>query len=282
VTTHRDTLDTEADTNGGSTAGAVTVATRNPARSDLRGAGHEPTGPEPAGNEHIGQDPARRELPVAPRTSRGRGWALAGIGSALAGFAMVVTTSMVDAVYDERLFGDPQGVVARLAGKEAPILAFHVTSMIGAVLMVVFAAGLHRRLRERLGDGSTAPLLAFAGLLGTAVVTVLGTGLDTEFVFAFGEKDMIDPANAAMFNHWIGTVPWCWALVGLSALAVFVAGRLGGVPRWIGRTGLVLGGLTLLLGISPLQYMAGAVGPLWLLVTAVGFAAGDRAFRGTR
>jgi hypothetical protein len=38
----------------------------------------------------------------------------------------------------------------------------------------------------------------------------------------------------------------------------------------------VLGGLTLLLGISPLQYMAGFVGPLWLLVAAIGFAAGDR------
>jgi hypothetical protein len=251
VTTHIDILDTA-------------VTSRNPARTDLDARAD------------------RRGLAVQPRTTHGRGWALAGVGAGLAGIGMVVTSSMVDAVYDEKLFGDPQGVVARLADQAAPILAFHVVTMVGAVLMVVFAAGLFRRLRERLGDGSIAPLVAFAGLLGTAVVSVLGTGLDTEFVFAFGEKDMVDPANAAMFNHWIGTVPWCWVLVGLSALAVFVAGRAGAVPRWLGRTGLVLGGLTLLIGISPLQYMAGAVGPLWLLVTAVGFTAGDRAYRGTR
>jgi hypothetical protein len=89
----------------------------------------------------------------------------------------------------------------------------------------------------------------------------------------------IDPANTAFYNHWIGTIPWIWALAGLSGLAVFAAGRAAGVPRWIGYVGLVLGGLTLLLGISPLQYMAGMTGPLWLVVTAAGFAFGDRAFR---
>jgi hypothetical protein len=33
------------------------------------------------------------------------------------------------------------------------------------------------------------------------------------------------------------------------------------------------------LGMSPLQYMAGMTGPLWLLVTAAGLALGDRARR---
>jgi hypothetical protein len=43
----------------------------------------------------------------------------------------------------------------------------------------------------------------------------------------------------------------------------------------------VLGGLTVLLGISPLEYMSGVVGALWLLATSIGFAFGDRRFRGT-
>ena len=60
---------------------------------------------------------------------------------------------------------------------------------------------------------------------------------------------------------------------------MYAVGRTGGVPRWIGRVGLILGGITLLLGISPLQYMAGMTGPLWLLVTALGFCLGDRAYR---
>ena len=85
------------------------------------------------------------------------------------------------------------------------------------------------------------------------------------------QEDAILPTNAAMYNHWIGTIPWLWTLAGLTGVALFVAFRRGGVPRWIGLVGLVLGGLTLLLGVSPLQYMAGMTGPLWLLVTALGF-----------
>jgi hypothetical protein len=38
----------------------------------------------------------------------------------------------------------------------------------------------------------------------------------------------------------------------------------------------VLGGLTLIAGVSPLQYMAGFTGPLWLLVVALGFTLGGR------
>jgi len=161
------------------------------------------------------------------------------------------------------------------------MFAFHSITMLGAVLMVVFAAGLFRRLRTALPD-SIAPTVAFAGLAGTAVVSVLGAGLDTEFMMAFGQGDgVVDDANAAMYNHWIGTIPWLWVLAGLAGLALFSAFRQGVVPRWIGLVGLVLGGLTVLLGISPLEYMSGVTGVLWLLTTAVGFTLGDRRYRTT-
>ena len=82
-----------------------------------------------------------------------------------------------------------------------------------------------------------------------------------------------------VYGHWIGTVPGCTMLLGLGGLGVFAASRRGGVPRWLGVAGLVLGGLTVLLGISPLQYMAGMTSALWLIVTALGFTFGDRAHR---
>jgi len=44
----------------------------------------------------------------------------------------------------------------------------------------------------------------------------------------------------------------------------------------------VLGGLTVVLGVSPLEYMSGVIGVLWLLVTAIGFTVGDKAFRTAR
>ncbi|MFC7492851.1 MULTISPECIES: hypothetical protein [unclassified Nocardioides] len=228
------------------------------------------------------ENPVRSDLTtINPRTgSASRSWALAGIGAGVAGIGVIVTSGMVNAVYDEKLVGDTPAIAAKLADQTGPMFAFHTFATVGAVLTIVFAAGLFRRLRAALGDGSTAPLVAFSGLLGTAVVGILGSGLDTEFIMAFVEDPtMVDPANAALFNHWIGTIPWLWTLAGLSGLAVFVAARAGAAPRWIGRVGLVLGGLTLLLGISPLQYMAGMTGPLWLVVTAAGFALGDRAFR---
>lgn len=208
-------------------------------------------------------------------------WALAGLGAGLTGLGAIVSSSMVSAVYDEDLAGDSAAIADKLSDQVPQMVAFHLLGMISAVLMVVFAAGLYRRLRATAAADSIAPLVAVFGLLGTAFVLVLGTGLDTEFVFALANPDeaMVDPANAALFNHWIGTIPWCWGLLGLSGLALFSLSRSGGVARWLGIVGLVGGGVTLLFGISPLQYMAGMTGPVGLIVVALGFLAGDKAFR---
>jgi hypothetical protein len=235
------------------------ITTRNPVRSDVTDA-------------------------VPDTTRRSRGWAFAGIGAGLAGIGTVVTTSMVDAVYDKDLEGNSAAIAEKLADQTAPMFAFHVLASLGAVLMIVFAAGLFRRLRAETGPDGLAPLVAFAGLVGTAVVLIMGTGLDTEFISSFvhgsADEQIVDDANAALYNHWLGTIPWVWVLAGLAGTAIYSAYRQGGVPRWIGIVGLVLGGLTLVVGISPLQYLAAAPGALLVLVTAIGFAAGDKAHRG--
>lgn len=223
-------------------------------------------------------NPVRSDVTHVPAARSSRTWTLAGIGSGVAGIGVIVTSGMVNAVYDADLVGDTPAIAEKLSEQTGPMFAFHTFATVGAVLLVVFAAGLFRRLRSAMGDASIAPLVAFSGLLGTAVVTVLGAGLDTEFMFALmDDEQLVDPANAALYNHWIGTIPWIWMLAGLTGLALFAASRVAAAPRWIGRTGLVLGGLTLLLGISPLQYMAGMTGPLLVLVIALGFRFGDRA-----
>ena len=226
--------------------------------------------------------PARTDTRVAS-VPTSRTWALPGVVAGVAGVVTTTASGMVGAVYDEALRGNPEGVAQAVFDDVPTLLVFHTAALVGAVAMVVFGAGLFRRLAARTGPGSLAPAVAAAGLLGTAVVSVIGTGLDTEFIFAGSLPDgTVDPHAVVLFNHWIGTVPWCWVLAGLSGTAVWVASRAGAAPRWIGRVGLVLGGLTLLLGVSPLQYMAGMTGPLWLLVTALGFVLGDRAFRAGR
>jgi hypothetical protein len=228
-------------------------------------------------------DVVSHAAPAATTPTHSRGWALAGIGAGLAGIGMIVTSSMVDAVYDEDLFGDPAAIADKLADQTGAMFAFHGFASVCAVLVIVFAAGLFRRLRDAVGRDSLAPLLAFAGLVGTGVVLILGAGLNTEFISSFvheGDQPAVHDANAAFYNNWIGTIPWCFVLAGLAGTAIYTAARTGGAPRWIGRVGLVLGGLTLVVGISPLQYMAAVPGVLLVLVTATGFAVGDKAHRG--
>lgn len=241
----------------------TSVTTHNPVRSDVLDTTTDTT-----------TGPTRVRRPA--RT--GRAWAVAGIGSAVAGMATIVTSSMVDTVYTSEFDGKTQGVAEALSDKVPVMFAFHSITVLGAVLMIVFAAGLLRRLRDAMPD-SIAPMVAFSGLTGTAVVSVLGSGLDTEFMMSLGRGGLVDDTSATMYNHWIGTIPWVWVLAGLAGLALFSAFRQGVVPRWIGLVGLVLGGLTVFLGISPLEYMAGVTGSLWLLATAIGFTFGDRKHR---
>ena len=215
---------------------------------------------------------------VAPATASTR-WALAGLGAGLTGVGAIATSLSLSAVYDESLGGDTVKISDALSDYVPNLIAFHVLGMVSAVLMIVFAAGLYRRLRATAPHDSIAPTVAAFGLLGTALVLVLGTGLDTEFVFGLGDDELVSPDNAAFYNHWVGTIPWCWGLLGLSGIALFVVSRSGGVARWLGIVGLVGGGLTLLIGISPLQYLAGMTGPIGLVVVSLGFLLGDKAFR---
>lgn len=235
------------------------LSTHNPVRSDVA-----PTGVSTSDSA----------------TARSRGWALAGIGAGLAGVGTIVTSSMISAVYEPELQGDAAAITERLTDQAPIMFAFHTITAVGALLMVVFAAGLFRRLRAAVGPDSAVPVVALAGLVGTAVVSILGSGLDTEFMMALAsEPEVLVPETSVMYNHWVGTIPWLWTLAGLAGLGVYAASRRGGVPRWLGRVGLVLGGLTVLLGVSPFEYMAGTTGALWLLATAIGFTVGDKAFR---
>lgn len=227
--------------------------------------------------------PARDDLAFGDGSTapaRSRLWAVAGIGAGLAGIGTIAASSSISAVYDASIQGDAPAIAGKLADLTPNMFAFHSITALGAALTVVFAAGLAARLRAVAGRDSLAPVVALAGLVGTAVVSILGSGLDTEFMMTMSSQpDAIVPEAAVMYNHWVGTIPWLWTLAGLAGLATYAVSRRGGVPRWIGRVGLVLGGLTVLLGVSPLEYMAGVTGALMVLVTAVGFTLGDRQHR---
>lgn len=231
--------------------------------------------------------PVRSDVPSgpavptpSPAASSSR-WALAGLGAGLAGIGAIVASLQVTVSYEQEADWSTEKLLDEFNDQVPQILAFHVLAVVSAALMIVFAAGLFRRLRSTAGPDSLVPAVAASGVLATALTLFLGAGLDTEFVFAFADDDVfVDPSNASFYGHWIATIPWCWGLLGLSGIALFVLSRSGGVARWLGIVGLVGGGITLLAGISPLQYMAGFTGPVGLTVVALGFLVGDRAFRG--
>jgi hypothetical protein len=216
---------------------------------------------------------------VTPRASRT--WALTGAVAGLAGIVGIQASSQIDAVYDEKYAGNADRIADRLGDLVPQLLTMHFAMVIAAVLMLVFAAGLRRRLRDQAPTGSLLPDVAAGGLLLTCVAAMLGAGFTTEIVFGVTDDSVdLDPEFAAMVGHWVGTIPWLWVGAGVTGVAVAVASlRHAAAPRWMGWAAAVLGGVTLLFGISPLQYMAGFTGPVLVLVLGLGFAFGDRRVR---
>jgi hypothetical protein len=211
----------------------------------------------------------------APRPRRT--WALAGLGAGVAGMASIAASLSVSPTYDPDTAADPLVQLDYLADKVPNILVFHTATMLTVVLLLVVSAGIARRLRAQGPADSLLPAVAAGGLMITAVAGLMGAGLTTEFVFGLSDPELLVPENATFFGHWIATIPWLWVGVGVTAMAVAVAAiKHAAAPRWIGWVSVVLGGLTLLFGISPLQYMAGFVGPVWLTVVSLGFLLGDR------
>jgi hypothetical protein len=209
-----------------------------------------------------------------------RAWAAAGLLAGIAGIVSIGASMSISAVYDPKLGGDAQGIYERMQDFVPNIVVFHTATLLAVVLLIIFAAGLRRRLQATAPAGSLLPDVAAGGLLLTSVAGLMGSSLDTEFGSALVQTERVKvvPEVFVFYGHWLGTIPWLWVGAGLTGVAVAVAAlRHGAAPRWIGWVAAVLGGITLAFGISPLQYMAGFFGPLLITLIALGFVAGDRA-----
>ncbi|ACQ82395.1 conserved hypothetical protein [Beutenbergia cavernae DSM 12333] len=214
--------------------------------------------------------------PTLRPTRPPRAWAWTGVAAGVLGIA-TIQASMATSVDWEATAGDAEAMLADAATKQGAFLAFHLLACLTMLALPIFGAGLKRRLDQQGPAGALHGQVGLAGLLLTAAALLLGSGLDTQFALGFSEPELFVPESAAFYTDWVATIPWLWVGAGLTALALSAASlRHGAAPRWIGVVSLVLGALTVVAGISPLQYMAGFVGPIWLLVVSLGFALGDR------
>lgn len=220
-------------------------------------------------------DQARVEQPVSSRGTK-RGWAAAGVLAGGSAVASIQLSTMASPVYDAATPPTAAWVAEQLSTKVPVLIGFHLTTTIAALLLMIFAAGLKRRLDAQAPADSLLPNVAAIGLVITSAILIMGAGLNTEFIFGLATPGMMPATDVSFYSHWVATISWLWVAAGVSAVALGLASLRGAAPRWIGVVSLVLGALTALLGVSPLQYMAGFVGPLWLLVVALGFLLGDR------
>lgn len=210
------------------------------------------------------------------RPDAARAWAWTGVAAGVLGITSIQASMALGSNWAE-VAGDADAMVADLGTRTGTLLLFHTTTIVCALLVLVFAAGLKRRLDGQAPAGSLLPTVAGWGLVLTSVAGLLGSGLDTQFMFAVQDPSMMVAESGAFYGDWVATIPWLWVGAGLAGVSVGLAAlRHGAAPRWIGVVGLALGGIALLAGVSPFQYLAGFVAPVWLLVTALGFALGDR------
>jgi hypothetical protein len=215
--------------------------------------------------------------PTTPaRTPTKRGWALAGVLGGIAAVASIPLSVSAGPVYDRANPPTAEWIAEQMSTKVPMLLGFHLTTTVAALLLIVFTAGLKRRLDAQAPADSLLPTVSAIGLVITSAILIMSTGLNTEFIFGLSTPGMIPATDVSMYSHWVATIAWLWVAAGVSAVALGLAAIRGAAPRWIGIVSLVLGGLTVLLGVSPLQYLAGFVGPIWLLVVALGFTLGDR------
>ena len=133
---------------------------------------------------------------IAPSTSSdiltseppaSRRWLTAGVVAGVAGIGSIVASSMTGAVYEDDIAGDAVAITDRLAEMVPQILLFHTATMVSALLMVVFAAGLYRQLRRRLGATACSPRSPRPAWCSSSAALIMGSGLTTEFVFGVGE-----------------------------------------------------------------------------------------------
>jgi hypothetical protein len=197
-----------------------------------------------------------------------KGWARAGLLAGIGSFAFFLLPATALSTSTDS-YADNADVLAELEGKAGWVWAFQTGGVALALLLVIFAVGLRRRLAGQEPAGSLVPDLSAIGLILMAVMTLVGTGISTELFHALRHTDEVDPdtvsAQLAIFN----TMAWVWAGGLLTTGAIVAAARHGSVSRRLGRFSAVMSGLIVLTQVLPFQYLAVLPMAIFLIVTGI-------------
>jgi hypothetical protein len=198
-----------------------------------------------------------------------RAWAWAGAAGGLIGVVgLMLTGDLYDA--ETGVVGDNTALAAAVAARAVLVWINQLVTVVTAVCMVVFAAGLRRHLAVQEPAGSLVPGVAAAGLALTAVALFIGGGIATELFWALTGPQPSDPdtvgAHLAIYN----TTAWLWGGVGLTAGAVAIGGlRHGSVGRGLAVFSVPMALLIGATQVLPVQYISVLPSALWVLVAAL-------------
>ncbi|WP_289008542.1 hypothetical protein [uncultured Thermomonospora sp.] len=208
-----------------------------------------------------------------PAVREGRGWAVAGIVGALVALVVVFGLSVQLTNDHSELWKDNHQLIPAIADNKHFVWLFQASTSLSALLVMLFGAGLRRRLERAEPAGSLIPGLAFAGILLVAALLLVGGGMSTELYWGLAKHDEADPDTVAASLGIYNTMAWVWAGAGLSAGAVAVAGfRRRTVGRGLAAFSALMAALLALVQLTPVQYMALLPGALWVLGTGAAFA----------
>jgi len=146
-----------------------------------------------------------------------------------------------------------------------------------AVLAVLAGVGLYRLVRERAPGLGLAGLLvlvlwgvfeAVQGMVGAAMVTAAGQYVAGGLAEPGSDQTLvlIETLSTLHFGTWLGA----WSLLGLAVAGYgyALAWRARLLPRWLGGTAAVAGGL---LALTPLALVGEALFIVWFLASIVVF-----------
>lgn len=213
--------------------------------------------------------------PSSGGVARRQRWPLWGAAAGVLGAVGHLATAPPAAVFEAQSGGAGVEIIDMLDRG-----IFHVGAVAGyaaVVCLVVFAAAWRRSIGH-VGIASTAARAVPLALVASAGAMILGYGvMGALSVYLPGGINAGDIPDEGLYVLWmfldLGPYMAWWGVVGAALLVSYISLVERRLPIWLGVVG-VLAWLPPVgfLAVAGLTGFAGVVGPVWLVVTAVGLA----------
>jgi hypothetical protein len=155
-------------------------------------------------------------------------------------------------------------IVGFYADNEDEVKLSSFLGVLGALLLISFGAYLRNYFRRAMGPDELAPTIAFVG----TVIVAIAIAIDGTISFALAESaDNIDPAavqalQALWDNDFLPFILGVTAFLLGTGAAIL---RSGALPKWLGVVMI----LALIIGFTPIGWVAGIIAGLSVLVISV-------------